>query len=301
VRTIDIHTHCYPKEVREKPGAWAEARNEPHWAECVIPRDKASLQGWASRAAMLAAMDEAGVDHGVLLGWYWEHASTCRWHNRVIAEWVRAAPERLSGFAAVHPAQGETGVLEQLEEARALGLSGVGELHPGVQHFGSGSAGWHALAEWCAAHAWPVLIHATEATGHDHPNSAATPLDDIVRMADESPGLAMILAHWGGGLPFFELNPKVRAKLRNVYYDTAASPLLYDPAVFRRVIDIVGAEKILLGSDFPLLLHPREEKKPGFTRFMRTVREDAGLSDEELDSVCRRNAERLLRREAPGG
>ena len=35
-------------------------------------------------------------------------------------------------------------------------------------------------------------------------------------------------------------------------FDTAASPLLYAAAVFRRGIDLAGAQAVCWGSDFPL-------------------------------------------------
>src|SRR5690606_37654389 len=82
-----------------------------------------------------------------------------------------------------------------------------------------------------------------------------TPLEDYVQLAADHPDATFILAHWGGGLPFFELNPRVRRKLGNVFYDTAASPLLYDPAIFRHVCDVVGPERTLFGTDYPLRLH----------------------------------------------
>ena len=58
----------------------------------------------------------------------------------------------------------------------------------------------------------------------------------------------------------------MRQDLQNVYYDTAASPLLYDQRVYRAVADCVGAERILFGSDYPLRVFPREQKEPDFVR-----------------------------------
>ena len=78
--------------------------------------------------------------------------------------------------------------------------------------------------------------------------------------------------------------PEVREALEHVYFDTAASHLLYEPAVYRRVIDLVGAEKILWGSDFPLTSQAKALER---TR-------DAELSDEELDLVLGGNVRRLL-------
>ena len=239
-------------------------------------------------------MDAAQVEQAVLLGWYWQNASTCRAHNRVIADWVQQAPQRFIGFAAIHPGQSAADVIDQLQQAHALGLQGVGELHPGVQQFNSSSPGWQALASWCVAHNWPVNLHATEAVGHDHPGNVATPLDDFVRMASASPALKLILAHWGGGLAFYELNPRLRQQLRNVWYDCSASPLLYQPQVFRRVIDIVGPDKVLFGSDFPLRIYPKQQTTPDFHTYLHSIQTDAELSASELDALLYQNWQALL-------
>ena len=45
--------------------------------------------------------------------------------------------------------------------------------------------------------------------------------------------------------PFYELNPKIRPDLENVYYDLAACPLLYDPSLYRQLLDAVGYQKII--------------------------------------------------------
>ena len=46
---------------------------------------------------------------------------------------------------------------------------------------------------------------------------------------------------------------EVREAFKNAYYDTAATPYLYDDAIYSIATDIVGAEKILFGSDYPLI------------------------------------------------
>lgn len=291
---IDAHTHCYPPEVYADPRAWASTRGETHWAELVAPHNKPSIQAWATPEQMLRDMDVAGIEQSILLGWYWERPATCAWHNQVIANWVAHAPDRFIGFASVNPSADPEQVLEQLEDARSLGLSGVGELHIGVQGFDAQSAGWRSLADFCVQHQWPVNLHATECAGHDHPGSVPTPLNQFVRMAELHPRLKIILAHWGGGLPFFEENPKLKEALRNVYYDCSASPLLYEPSIFRRVIDLVSCHKILFGSDYPLRLFPRQHKQANFETFLRYIEEQAGLNQAELDALFSGNCQRLL-------
>ena len=294
VSIIDSHTHCYPPELAANPRAWAEAHDEPHWADLVAPLDRPSIQGWATMEQTLAAMDAADVTQTVLLGWYWENEATCRWQNEVIAKWVQAASGRFIGFASIHPGESAQSVIAQCEHALSLGLRGVGELHPGMQQFHSTSEGWQALAEWCIAHDWPINCHATEAVGHEHPGSVPTPLNDFLRMAEAYPALKLILSHWGGGLAFFELNPRLRKALKNVYYDTSATPLLYEPSIFRRMIEIIGSPKILFGSDFPLRLYPRTQKTPNYTSFLDAIRNEAELSEDEFQAIMHENMRSLV-------
>jgi hypothetical protein len=70
------------------------------------------------------------------------------------------------------------------------------------------------------------------------------------------------LAHWGGGLFFYHLLKKaVKETLKNVYYDTAASPFLYDSRIYRYAKDLIGLDKVLLGTDYPLLKPERYFKE----------------------------------------
>lgn len=292
--TIDCHTHAFPELLARDPRSWAEVSAEPHWAELVAPVGRKSIQGWSTPASMIAAMDDASVDRAVLLGWYWENESTCRWHNEVMADWMRAYPGRLAGFAAIAP---HANVVEQLEAAEHLGFCGVGELHTGVQRFDADSPGWKTMAEWCSDRGWPINLHVTEAAGHEHPGSVATPLQGFVRLAQSAPDLKIILAHWGGGLPFFEQNPKLRHQLKNVFYDVAASPLLYDISIFRKVIDLVGAEKVLFGSDFPLRVYPSRQKQPDMITYIEQIHSEANLSPSEADLIFGKNFARLIEAE----
>jgi uncharacterized protein len=84
----------------------------------------------------------------------------------------------------------------------------------------------------------------------------------------------------------------VRAVSRNVYYDTAASPLLYSADIFRAVVSIVGEDKVLFGSDFPLILYPKRQKEPDMRPFLDEAR-GIGLEPEALAAILLRNAERV--------
>ncbi|MCU0615317.1 MAG: amidohydrolase family protein, partial [Desulfobacterales bacterium] len=72
---------------------------------------------------------------------------------------------------------------------------------------------------------------------------------------------------------------------KNVYLDTAASPYLYDPEIYTIAFKLMGREKILLGSDFPLL-------KPD--RYFKEL-DVAGVSGSDRAAICGANAKRLLK------
>jgi hypothetical protein len=121
--------------------------------------------------------------------------------------------------------------------------------------------------------------------GHDYAGKGETHPWKLLKLAQNFPDLEIVVAHWGGGLPFYELMPEVREACRNIYYDTAASTYLYRFDIFPVVASIVGAERILWGTDYPLLSQ---------AKFLKRVR-SSGLSDVQLDAILGGNALRLLR------
>ena len=78
--------------------------------------------------------------------------------------------------------------------------------------------------------------------------------------------------------------PEVPEVIRNVYFDTAASPLLYQPEVFSAVVGLVGANKVLFGTDYPLV---------GHQRLLEQVQQ-ASLDPAARQSILSGNAARLL-------
>jgi hypothetical protein len=152
---------------------------------------------------------------------------------------------------------------------------------------------WEKILAWAADEKMPVNLHVPEPAGRDYPGYVAAPLRDYQRLARAHPKVTFIFAHWGGLLPLFALNPAVRRDLRNVYFDTAASPLLYDSRVYRMVADLVGADRILFGTDYPLRVFPRVQRAPDFKRPLAEAH-GAGLSRAELQKVLGGNARRLL-------
>ena len=291
---IDCHVHLYPDAAIADLAGWAAARGESRWAAMVGPRSDggASLQGWANVERLLRDMDAAGVDRAVLLGWYWENAATCAEQNRFYAECVRRHPDRLEAFATLHAAAGEAGVKAELARCRDEGLSGIGELCPPAQGFGYDDPALAAALELAAQWRWPVNLHVTEPAGRAYPGRVETPFLELTALAARHPAVRFVFAHLGGLLPFFELNRAVAKPLANVWYDTAAVPLLYRPEVLPLVAKVVGAERIVYGSDYPLRLYPKTQAEPEFARFLAEIG-GSGLTDADLAAVSGGNWQRL--------
>jgi predicted TIM-barrel fold metal-dependent hydrolase len=290
---VDAHVHLYPQEVSADPAGWAARMGEPLWAEMVLPRGGRRVrQGWADAERLLRDMDAAGVERAVLLGWYWERPSTCAWQNRYYAGCVRAHPDRLTAFATVQAEAGER-ALDEMRRARDEGLSGLGEMCPWA--FGMTPLGgfWPRVFEEAMAMGWPVNLHVTDPAGRRYPGRVETPLGDVVALAEAMPELRLVLAHFGGGLLFHELNPHCRRVLGNAVYDTAAAPLLYRGEVFAAAVEAVGAERLLFGSDYPLLVRPSEQTEPDLRRVVADVRA-AGLAPSDEALVLVGNARRVF-------
>jgi hypothetical protein len=139
----------------------------------------------------------------------------------------------------------------------------------------------------------PVNLHVTAPQERKYPGKVETPLEDFRRLAREFPRTKFILAHWGGGLPLLETTSEIKNDLANVVYDTAASPLVSDDQVWRSVLDVVPAEKVLFGSDYPLVLYPKTESASGWRGILAEV-ERAGLGAVEKTQLLGGNAARLL-------
>lgn len=276
---IDIHTHLFPDKVRSDRESYFSS--EPSF-ELLYSSPSSRLVGVDE---LVSAMDANHIDKCVVFGFPWHTSDTCRMHNDYIIEAVQKHPGRLIGFGCFDPLSVEAA--RETERCLNAGLSGIGEL--AFYRSGIPEQALEHLApvmQICRQHDRPIMLHTNEPVGHEYPGKTPNTLAQIYRLIQRFPKNLIILCHWGGGLFFFSLLKKgVKEALRNVYFDTAASPFLYERAVYRIGIDLVGAGKILFGSDYPLL-SPK--------RYFSELQE-AGLTADERSSICGLNAARLLK------
>ncbi|MGD6741142.1 amidohydrolase family protein [Streptomyces sp. BH106] len=234
-------------------------------------------------SARLAAMDTQGVDVQLVSPspshyHYWADEAAAekvyRLANEATAAHCSAAPERLRGLGLV-PLQHPDLAVRALDHALEQGLLGVeiSSHAPGRELSDPAYEPLWARAEETGA---LVFLHPFGCTLDERldqwylSNSVGQPTENAVALShlifsgvlDRHPGLRIIAAHGGGYLPTHigRADHAWRARadaqacreapssyLKRLYFDS----LVHDPYVLRELVRVAGADRVLLGSDFP--------------------------------------------------
>lgn len=275
---IDIHTHIFHKEAIENRENFFAGESA---FKLLYDSPKSKMIGADD---LIRTMDEEGVAKSVVFGFPWISEEAYKKNNDCVAEAVAKYPDRLVGMGCFDV----TGpnVAKETERCFDMGLTGIGELafyESGIDE--TALKHLEPVMALCAERDYPVNIHTNEPVGHMYPGKTPITLGQIYNMAKAFPDNKIILAHWGGGIFFFnQLKREAKDVLKNIYYDTAASPFLFDVNIYRSAIDLAGLDKILMGTDYPLL-------KP--SRYYKDI-DASGISREEADAIKGGNAARLL-------
>lgn len=273
---IDAHTHLFA------PGQIA-ARSS------IAPGDRIFREMYGDPAAkmatareLLAALDEAELDAAVAAGFAFNTEDNLIEQNEYIAKAARESDGRIIPLATVNPAL--PGWERVARHAFDLGALGFGELRPHSQGWDPLGAEATVLYGMAKDAGLVLLWHCSEPVGHAYPGKAGGILPaELIDVATRFPGLNMIAAHLGAGLSFYLQMPEVNTAIESVYFDTAAASLLYDEQSVARLVDLAGPERVLFGSDYPLLSPRRQIQRLA-----------AQLPAPVVEAVCGGNARRLF-------
>jgi len=275
---IDGHTHIFPDKVRQDRQSYCK---RDKGFSSIYKDSKARMAGVED---LIASMDEYGIERSIICGFPWSEPDLCSFHNRYLMESASRYPHRLIVFIILlfsDPGWSE----KELEMCLKEGARGVGEIAFYRREMTARDIGTvKPILTQMGKKGIPLLLHVNETLGHTYPGKGVTPLERFYDLVVSFPNLPIVLAHWGGGLPFYELMTEVAKAMANGYYDTAASPYLYSKKIYAVVSEVVGIKKILFGSDFPLL-SPR--------RYFQEL-EDSGLSKDDQRKILGLNWSGLL-------
>lgn len=275
---IDFHTHVFPPQIKANRSRYINS--DPCFA-ILYSSPKAKL---VTADELISSMDRNEVDISVILNIGWTTHDLCLETNDYILESISRYPKRLVGFCSVS-LQSPEAALKEIERCASGGIKGIGELRPDMQLLDiSDKKLMQPFVDIMKKHNLILLTHTSEPIGHIYPGKGAVTPEVLYPFIAANQELTIICSHWGGGLPFYALMPEVKQAISNVYFDTAASPLLYSPGIYKQVAQLAGADKILFGSDYPLL----EQE-----RLIKEIK-SAGLPAGVEDKILGGNARRLL-------
>ena len=273
---VDAHTHIFSPGVRDAREDYVQ--RDPLFG-ALYSRKKAKI---ATAEDLLRSMDRAGIDASVAMGFAWDDAELCVQHNDYLLEAAAKSGGRIIPFCTVNPFADEEA--REAERCARAGACGLGELRPDSQGWNPHHHGGEALAAVAERYKLVLAFHVSEPVGHDYPGKEGGGLGVFYHFAREHPKLRIIGAHLAGGLPFYATMPEVREVFSHVRVDTAAQPLLYTPVAFEHILPLISAERILFGSDYPLIAQSRavEDLRSGV------------FGSDDLAAILGGNARRLL-------
>ncbi len=277
---IDCHVHLLPKKVRHDRTPFVQSDVA---FGSLYSSPKAKL---ASESDIIEYMERSEIDKAVIFGFPWEDHRLVSENNDEIWDFHERHSDRIIPFAVLSTAGGDQAVKEAERTIRA-GFAGLGEL--AVYHRGWSLANFDNLTPClriAEAAGVPVMIHVNEPVGHDYPGKISVDFGGLLRMIKTNPKVDFILAHFGGGVFVYGLMPEVAAALCRTYFDTAACPFLYDSKIFEVACRILGPDKVLFGSDFPLL---------PFSRYLKEL-EESGIEESVKKSILGDNFLRIFAR-----
>lgn len=278
MRIIDLH--CYPNTQRwiDSQGPYVEALAQYWKREWKAKREDEVVQEFRDSAvhACLVALDLTTTINTPACGN--DYVAQMRDRNRdcVIAAW-----------GAVEPALGKAAIDEARHAITDLEMIGL-HFHPIMQHFSVDDRRYYPLWEELAGLGAAVMIDVGMTgmgagmpggmgakTRHAHPSA-------IDALAADFPNLTIVMAH--PGYPWIDETTAVALHKGNVYWEMSGwGPKYLPPQIIR---DMRGRlqDKMMFGSDYPSIPHPR----------LLSEWNGLGFSEDFLHKFFHLNAERVL-------
>ena len=238
--------------------------------------------------------DAAGVGVQVLstvpvMFSYWAEpagsAEVAEFLNDHIADVVTRFPKRFIGLGTV-PLQDPSLAIKELERCKAAGLVGV-EIGTNVNQLNLNEKRFFEFFEACEELGMAVFIHPWDMMGEKDmqkywlpwlvgmPAEVSRAICSLIfgGVLERLPRLRICFAHGGGAFPAtlgriqhgFDVRPDLcaidnphgpRKYLSRMYFDS----LVHDPSKLDFLIKLVGADQVMLGTDYPF---PLGEAEPG--------------------------------------
>ena len=321
---IDVHTHMFTRrwlELLRTSGAPYRVGVRPDGREEIFRGETPVVfpqPGHFDYGLRIATMDEAGIDVSIVsltcpnVYWGGEAVSVeaARESNDSMADAQRVHPDRIRWFASL-PWQYPERAIEELARSHDAGAAGVMVI-ANIAGRSLTEPAFEPIWREIDRRALPVLVHPGEPPGADLMDLGLYDLSwsvgfmfdttlAITRLIfdgflDRFHDLSLIAAHGGGTLPYlvgrFEKGDEVELParrrmhaspteyLRRIWYDC----ITYDLGALRYLISVVGADRVLFGTDWPHQVHD----------IAGSLANTAALPAGQRDAIRGENAQRLF-------
>lgn len=259
MRIVDIHAHIFPDKIaRKASAAIGDFYDIPMMHDGTV-------------STLLELGGKSGIDTFVV-----HSVATVPQQvesiNDYIAQTVRQHPEKLIGFATIHP--GYEPIEREIDRVISLGLRGI-KIHPDFQKFHLDCKEALRIYEVIEGRL-PILVHNGD---YRYEYSKAGRMAAIVK---RFPRLQVVCAHFGGWSEWEEAATALEGY--NVRVDTSSSLYALTPDQARKLILKYGVDNVLFGTDYPMW--GPESELEHFNRIE--------LTDDEREKILHGNAERLF-------
>lgn len=215
--------------------------------------------------------------------------------NQEISELVKRNPQKFIGFGSVNPNKDDAYVESKLKEIKTLGLRGI-KMLPTLQLFSPvKNEKFERICDYCEKNKLVLLYH----TGCDpgpweNPKLSEDANPKYLKPVLESYRPILVLAHAGSYSAYkpgiwFEEALDLAKNFENVYFDSAAvSSFIYSEKILKRVREEIGLERLLFGSDYPVVWGSDIVYEVNF------IRRCKNLTEEEKEKILGLNAMKIL-------
>lgn len=236
---------------------------------------------------MIERMDRAGIERAFLIAAKVGpalHRACYHVPYRVVAEAVQKHPDRFLGLAGIDPTEGMTGVRALEKAVREEGFIGA-HLYPHWFELAPDHARYYPFYAKCVELDVPIQMQVGQSLVYDPSfprRSVGRPIT-LDPVACDFPELKIIGIHIG--IPWTEEMIAMAWKHANVFIGSDAHAPRYWPQSFVHYINSYGQDKVIFGTDFPVL---------DFEKTMRQI-DELGLRPEAKRKFLRDNALRIYK------
>lgn len=234
---------------------------------------------------MLRRMDEAGIEKAFLIApKIGRKGLPAAYHvpYQVVVDAVKAHPDRFYGLAGIDPYEGMNGVRELEQAINEFGFIGA-HAYPHWFELAPDHAKYYPFYAKCVELGVPIQLQ----VGQSLVYSPTSPMRSVGQpitldtVACDFPELKLIGIHIG--IPWHDEMIAMAWKHPNVYIGCDAHAPKHWPESFVRYINSYGQDKVIFGTDFPVI---------DFKRAMDEIG-DHGFKPEALAKLLRHNVEKI--------